>query len=83
MSVIRGVSLSAHAAAKVSRRDDSKFAAHATGQTVATAHAPTHALGASIYGIRAVAANTGEVDDGIISERNWQLELLRKYARHT
>lgn len=82
MSVIRGASLGAHAAAKVARRDDAKFAAHAAGQAVATAHVPTHALGSSLYGIRAVAAHSGIVDDGLVVEGNWQLELLRKYASH-
>ncbi len=80
MSVIRGASLGAHAAAKVARRDYAKFAAHAAGQAVATAHVPTHALGSSVYGIRAVIAHSGIVDDGLVKECNWQLELLRKYA---
>lgn len=83
MFVIRGASLSAHAAAKTAKKDDSKFAVHAAGQAVATAHVPTHALGASVYGIRAVAAHSGIVNDGIVKERNWQLELLRKYASPT
>jgi len=83
MSVVREASLSAHAAAKVAKKDDAKFAAHAAGQAVATAHVPTHALGSSVYGIRAVAAHSGIVDDGLVKERNWQLESLRKYASHT
>ncbi len=81
MSVIRGASLQAHAAAKVVKEDDAKFAAHAAGQAVATAHVPTHALGSSIYGIRAVAAHSGLVDDSLITERDWQLERLRKYVK--
>ena len=82
MSIIRGASLEAHAAAKVAKKEDAKFAAHAAGQAVATAHVPTHALGASVYAIRAAAAHSGIVDDGLIKELNWQLELLRKYASH-
>ena len=82
MSVIRGASLSAHAAAKVTKKDYTKFAAHAAGQAVATAHVTTHAFGSSVYGIRAVAAHSGIVDDGLVKERNWQLELLRSYASH-
>ena len=55
MTVIRGASLSAHAAARVTKGNDAAcFAAHAAGQAVATAHVPTHALGSSIYTIRAV-----------------------------
>ncbi|XHH07758.1 MAG: putative immunity protein [Candidatus Bathyarchaeia archaeon] len=80
MQVIRGASLSAHAAAKMAEKDDARFAAHAAGQAVATAHVATHALGSAVYGIRAVAAHSGMVDDGLVKERNWQLELLRKYA---
>ncbi|VVB60174.1 Uncharacterised protein [uncultured archaeon] len=82
MSVIRRASLDAHAAAKIAKEDDAKFSAHAAGQAVGTAHVPTHALGSSIYGIRAAAAHSGFVDDGLVRERNWQLELLRKYAIH-
>ena len=83
MAVIRGASLSAHDAARDAKEDDAAcFAAHAAGQAVATAHVPTHALGSSLYGIRAVAAHSGITDDGLIKERDWQLERLREYARH-
>jgi len=83
MSTIREASLSAHAVAKVAKTDAAKFAAHAAGQAVATAHVPTHALGSSMYGIRAVAAHSGIVDDGLVKELNWQLDLLRSYTSHT
>jgi hypothetical protein len=79
MAVIREASLAAHAAARGKKESDTIFAAHAVGQAVATAHVPTHALGASIYAIRAVAAHSGNVKDGI-KERVWQLERLREYA---
>jgi hypothetical protein len=82
MAVIRGASLSAHAAAKGNKEADAIFAAHAAGQAVATAHVPTHALGSSLYGIRAAAAHSGNVDDGLIKERNWQLQRLLRYAKH-
>ncbi len=83
MAVIRGASLSAHDAARDAKGNDAAcFAAHAAGQAVATAHVPTHALGSSLYGIRAAAAHSGNVDDGLIKERDWQLVLLREYARH-
>ncbi|HTY90963.1 MAG TPA: hypothetical protein VMC84_07280 [Methanocella sp.] len=82
MKVIRAASLSAHAAAKeVKENDAACFAAHAAGQAVGTAHVNTHALGSSIYGIRSVAAYTGNMDDGLVKEREWQLERLRTYAR--
>jgi hypothetical protein len=78
MSVIRKASLDAHAAAKDVEEDYAKYAAHAAGQAVATAHVPTHALGSSVYAIRAVAAYTDNVSDGLIKERNWQLQRLRE-----
>ena len=81
MVVIRRASLGAHAAAKRVREDDAAcFAAHAAGQAVATAHVPTHALGSSLYAIRAAAAHSGNLDDGLIKERNWQLQRLRRIA---
>ena len=77
MSIIRKASLDAHAAAKDVEEDYAKYAAHAAGQAVATTHVPTHALGSSVYAIRAVVAYTGNVDDGLIKERSWQLQRLR------
>jgi len=81
MSEIRKASLDAHAAAKITQEDDAKYAAHAAGQAVGTAHVPTHALGASLYGIRAAAAHSDIIDDGLVKERTWQLERLRKYTK--
>ena len=81
MKAIRGASLSAHAAAKGKKEADAIFAAHAAGQAVATAHVPTHAVGSSLYGIRAAAAHSGNVNDGLVKERDWQLERLREYAK--
>ena len=80
MSVIRKASLGAHSAAKGKKEADAIFAAHAAGQAVGTAHVVTHALGAALYGIRAVAAHSGNVNDGL-EERDWQLERLREYAK--
>lgn len=82
MAVIRKASLGAHAAAKGKKEADAAFAAHAAGQAVATAHVVTHALGASIYGIRAVAARSSNMNDGL-KERDWQLERLREYIEHS
>jgi Imm-5 like putative immunity protein len=83
MTVIRRASLSAHASAKGKKEADAVFAAHAAGQAVGTAHVPTHALGSSIYSIRAVASHSGNVDDGLIKERNWQLRRLREYVKRS
>ena len=83
MSVIRKASLDAHAAAKEVKEDYAKYIAHAAGQAVATAHVPTHALGCSVYCIRAVAAYTGNLTDGTINEKNWQLQYLQKIKEHS
>jgi hypothetical protein len=80
MSVIRRASLSAHAAAKGKKEADAAFAARAAGQAVGTAHVPTHALGSSLYGIRAAADHSGVVDDGLVKERYWQMRRLREIA---
>ncbi len=81
MAVIRKASLGAHAAAKGKQEADAIFAAHATGQAVGTAHVVTHALGASLYGIRAVAAHSGSVDEAL-KERDRQLERLRQLVKY-
>ena len=83
MSVIRKASLNAHAAAKDAKEDYAKYAAHAAGQAVATAHVPTHALGSSVYAIRAVAAYSGNANEGLIRERNWQLQRLRDISKNS
>lgn len=82
MSDIRQASLDAHVAAKIVKKEDARYAAHAAGQAVGTPHVPTHSLGASIYAIRSAAAHSGNIDDGLIRERNWQLRRLRKYAKN-
>ncbi len=81
MTVIRKASLGAHAAAKGKKEADAVFAAHSAGQAVGTAHVVTHAFGASIYGIRAVAAHSENVNDGL-KECDRQLERLREYVEY-
>ena len=82
MTVIRTASLWAHAAARDAKEDDAAcFAAHAAGQAVGTAHVNTHAFGSSVYGIRAAAAYSGNAGDGLIKERDWQLERLREILK--
>lgn len=83
MADIRKASLDAHAAAKEVKEDYAKYIAHAAGQAVATAHVPTHALGCSVYCIRAVVAYSGNISDGLIHEKNWQLEHLQKIKKHS
>jgi hypothetical protein len=72
MHVIREASLSAHAAAKtVNTRDNAaRYAAHAAGQAVATAHVPTHAIGVVTYGLRAVTATHPGNNKAAVAEKN-------------
>ncbi len=84
MPVIRGASLAAHAAAKkVNEKDKAaKFAAHAAGQAVATAHVPTHALGPVLYSIQLVAAlSPTDVKAAVAKERESQTQRLPENLR--
>jgi len=84
MSTIRGASLAAHAAAKKVSEEDkaAKFAAHAAGQAVATAHVPTHALGPVLYAIKLVAVtNPTDVITAIAHERDWETKRLPENLR--
>jgi len=84
MEVIRGASLASHAAAREAGEDNAaRSAARAAGQAVATAHVPTHSIGAAIYALQAIyrANNSPDADATVARERDWQrqhlLELLR------
>lgn len=83
MADIRKASLDSHAAAREVGEDNAaRFAARAAGQAVATAHVPTHALGAPIYAIKAVAAiNPRDVKVTIANERDWQFRRLPENLR--
>ena len=79
MAVIRKASLDAHAAAREVGEDNAaRSAARAAGQAVATAHVPTHAIGAAIYALQAVhrAANSPDADAAVAKEREWQYKHL-------
>lgn len=79
MSVIRKASLDAHAAARdVGEDNAARSAARAAGQAVATAHVPTHAIGAAIYGLQAIyrATNPDEAEAAVAKERDWQYQHL-------
>jgi hypothetical protein len=84
MTIIRGASLAAHAAAREVREEHSaaRFAARAAGQAVATAHVPTHALGAALYAFKAIAAaDPADARAAIAQERDWQLQRLPENLR--
>jgi len=79
MAVVRKASLSSHAAARdVGEENPARSAARAAGQAVATAHVPTHAIGAAIYALQAIhrASDASEVDSAIAKERDWQTQHL-------
>ena len=79
MAVIRKASLSSHAAARhVGEDNPARSAARAAGQAVATAHVPTHAIGAAIYALQAVHRATGpfDADAAVAKERDWQYQHL-------
>ena len=53
-------------------------AARAAGQAVATAHVPTHSIGAAIYALQAVhrVTSAAEVDTAVTQKRDWQYQHL-------
>ena len=81
MAVIRQASLAAHAAARdVGEDNPARSAARAAGQAVATAHVPTHAIGAAIYALQAIhrASRPAEVDAAVAQELAWQVQHLHE-----
>ncbi len=79
MADIRKASLASHAAAReVGEENAARSAARAAGQAVATAHVPTHAIGAANYTLQAIhrATNSSDVDAAIAKEREWQYQHL-------
>ena len=79
MKVVRRAALGAHAAAKGKKEMNAILAAHAAGQALGTAHVPTHALGASVYAIRAKIVHSKDPEKALKEEKERQLRLLRKY----
>ena len=79
MAVIRKAALDSHAAAREVGEDNAaRAAARAAGQAVATAHVPTHAIGAAIYALQAIhrAANSSDADAAVAKEQDWQYKHL-------
>ena len=84
MAVIRGASLTAHAAAREAKENNNAacFAARAAGQAVATAHVPQHAFGAPYYALKAVAAaDYANAEVNLAREWNWQVRHVSKNLR--
>lgn len=84
MAVIRGASLTAHAAAREAKEnnDAACFTARAAGQAVATAHVPQHAFGAPYYALKAIAAaDPANAEVSVAREWNWQVRHVSKNLR--
>lgn len=79
MADIRKAALDAHAAAREVNEDNAaRSAARAAGQAVATAHVPTHSVGAANYALQAIyrATITSDADAAVAKERDWQYQHL-------
>ncbi len=79
MADIRKASLASHAAAReVGEDNPARSAARAAGQAVATAHVPTHSLGAANYALQAIyrTAQSDNAGDLLAKERDWQYQRL-------
>jgi hypothetical protein len=79
MADIRGAALASHAAAREVGEDNAaRSAARAAGQAVATAHVPTHSIGAANYALQAIyrATNSTDSDAALAEERDWQYRHL-------
>ncbi len=79
MAVIRKASLDAHAAAReVGEDNPARSAARAAGQAVATAHVPTHSIGAASYTLQAIhrLSSPEDADAAVAQERDWQMQHL-------
>ncbi len=77
MAVIRKASLDSYAAAREVGEDNAvRSAARAAGQAVATAHVPTHSIGAAIYALQAIHRASCDADAAVAKEREWQHQHL-------
>lgn len=79
MKTIRKASLDSHAAAREVGEDNAaRSAARAAGQAVATAHVPTHSIGAANYSLQAIhrATSASAAEAAVAKERDWQYQHL-------
>ena len=79
MADVRKAALDAHAAAREVGEDTAaRSAARAAGQAVATAHVPTHSIGAANYALQAIHRTTTSsgADAAVAKERDWQIQHL-------
>jgi hypothetical protein len=81
MKYIRKAALLSHAAAREAGENTAACStARAAGHAVATAHVPTHSIGAANYALQAIyrTKNPSERDAAIDKERDWQYKHLLK-----
>jgi hypothetical protein len=79
MPNVRKAALYAHAAAReVGENNAARSVARAAGQAVATAHVPTHSIGAANYALQAIyrGTNSSDADAAVAKERDWQYQHL-------
>ena len=84
MADIRKAALASHTAAREVNGDNAaRSAARAAGQAVATAHVPTHSVGAANYALQAIyrATISSDADAAIAKERDWQYQHLLKLKK--
>lgn len=84
MADVRKTALAAHAAAREVGEDNAaRSAARAAGQAVATAHVPTHSIGAANYALQSIHRATNSSDAATAKERNWQYQHLLELVEHS
>ena len=78
MADVRKASLAAHTAAREVGEDNAaRSVARAAGQAVATAHVPTHSIGAANYALQAIyRAAASDAEAAVAKERDWQYQHL-------
>lgn len=77
MADVRKASLDAHAAAREVGEDNAaRSVARAAGQAVATAHVPTHSIGAANYALQAIYRASNSSEAAVAEERDWQYQHL-------
>jgi hypothetical protein len=84
MADVRQASLNAHAAAREVGEDNAACsAARAAGQAVATAHVPSHSIGAANYSLQAIyrAANSSDADAAIAKGKRLAIPALVRIER--
>jgi hypothetical protein len=84
MADVRKAALDAHAAAREVGEDTAaRSAARAAGHAAATAHVPTHSIGAANYALQAIhrAANSSDPDAAVAKERDWQYRHLIELSK--